>query len=49
MLLKDKKPGLKEFAKDWYKGPEGKERKKADKEDPAWMLAMYDAYLAAQK
>ena len=49
VLLKDKKPGLKEFAKDWYKGPEGKERKKADKEDPAWMLAMYDAYLAAQK
>ena len=46
VLLKDKKPGLKDFYKNWYKGAEGKERKKAAKEDPAWMLAMYDAYLA---
>lgn len=28
VLLKDKKPGLKEFSKNWFKGKEGKARKK---------------------
>lgn len=46
VLLKNKKPGLKEFSKNWFKGTEGKERKKQAKEDPTWMLDMYDAYLA---
>ena len=47
-LLKDKKPGLKEFSKNWFKGKEGKARKKEAKEDGdgTWMLDMYDAYLA---
>ena len=47
VLLKDKKPGLKEFSKNWFKGKEGKARKKEAKEDGdgTWMLDMYDAYL----
>lgn len=45
VLLKDKKPGLKEFCKTWFKGAEGKERKKEAKTDVAWMLDMYNAYL----
>ncbi len=47
VLLKDKKPGLKEFCKNWFKGKEGKARKKEAKEDGdgTWMLDMYDAYL----
>lgn len=48
VLLKDKKPGLKDFMKEWFKGPEGKERKRESKDDPSWMLQMYDDYLAAQ-
>lgn len=48
VLLKNKKPGLKEFSKNWFKGKEGKEHKKQAKEDPTWMLDMYDAYLASQ-
>ena len=48
--LKDKKPGLKEFSKNWFKGKEGKARKKeADADgDGTWMLDMYEAYLAQQ-
>lgn len=48
VLLKDKKPGLQEFMKAWFKGPEGKARKKESKEDGTWMLRMYDDYLAAE-
>lgn len=48
VLLKEKKPGLKEFYKEWFKGPEGKQRKKESKEDATWMLRLYDDYLAAQ-
>lgn len=48
VLLKDKKPGLKDFMKEWFKGPEGKERKKESKDDSSWMLRMYADYLAAQ-
>ena len=50
VLLKDKKPGLKEFCKNWFKGKEGKARKKeADADgDGTWMLDMYEAYLAQQ-
>lgn len=48
VLLKDKKPGLKEFMKEYFKGPEGKERKRESKEDSAWMLRMYADYLSAQ-
>lgn len=48
VLLKEKKPGLKEFMKDWFKGPEGKERKREAKDDSAWMLRMYADYLTAQ-
>ena len=48
VLLKDKKPGLKEFSKNWFKGKEGKARKKEAKQDgdATWMLDMYEAYLA---
>ncbi len=49
VLLKDKKPGLKEFCKKWFKGPEGKERKRQAKEDATWILDMYEAYLKTQK
>ncbi|WP_251621047.1 hypothetical protein [Odoribacter lunatus] len=45
VLLKDKKPGLKEYYKNWFKGVEGKEHKKEAKTDVAWILDMYDAYL----
>ncbi len=48
VLLKDKKPGLKDFIKDWFKGPEGKARKKAAKDDHTWMLDCYEAYLTQQ-
>lgn len=48
VLLKDKKPGLQQFMKGWFKGPEGKARKKEAKEDGTWMLRMYDDYLAAE-
>lgn len=49
VLLKDKKPGLKEFSKKWFKGKEGKVRKKEAKADGdgTWMLDMYEAYLAS--
>lgn len=45
VLLKDKKPGLQEFDKAWFKGAEGKEHKKQSKDDPTWVLDMYRAYL----
>lgn len=47
-LLKEKKPGLKEHIKGWFKGAEGKERKRASRDDPSWMLDCYEAWLAAQ-
>ncbi len=46
VLLKDKKPGLKKFCKNWFKGKEGRMHKKEAKEDATWILDMYDAYLA---
>lgn len=49
VLLKEKKPGLKEFMKDYFKGPEGKERKREAKEDASWMLRMYDDYLTSRQ
>ena len=46
----DKKyPGMKEKRKKWFKGPEGKEHKKEAKENDAWILDMYDAYLQNQQ
>ena len=45
VLLKNKKPGLQKFAKGWFKGKEGKVHKKEAKQDAAWMLDMYEAYL----
>lgn len=48
VLLKDKKPGLQKFAKGWFKGKEGKVHKKEAKQDAAWMLDMYEAYLEQQ-
>lgn len=49
-VLMDKKyPGLKDFCKKWFKGPEGKEHKKEAKENDAWILDMYDAYLQNQQ
>jgi len=49
-VLMDKKyPGLKDFCKKWFKGPEGKEHKKEAKENDAWILDMYDAYLQKQQ
>lgn len=48
-VLMDKQyPGLKDFCKKWFKGPEGKAHKKEAKQNDAWMLDMYDAYLAEQ-
>ncbi len=49
VLLKDKKPGLKEFVKGWFKGSEGKAHKKEAKDDYAWMLDCYEAWLAEQQ
>lgn len=50
VLLKEKKPGFREHIKEWFKGAEGKERKKERKDgDYAWMLDCYEAYLAAQQ
>lgn len=49
VLMKDKKPGLQEFCKNWFKGPEGKVHKKEAEENDAWMLDMYDAYLESKK
>lgn len=49
-VLMDKvQPGLKEFCKKWFKGPEGKVHKKEAKESEAWILDMYDAYLAQRE
>ena len=48
VLMNKQYPGLKDFCKKWFKGPEGKAHKKEAKEDDAWILDMYDAYLAAQ-
>ena len=48
-VLMDKQyPGLKDFCKKWFKGPEGKVHKKEAKQNDAWMLDMYDAYVAKQ-
>ena len=48
MLMDKQHPGLHDFCKNWFKGPEGKVHKKEAKENDAWMLDMYDAYLAEQ-
>ena len=49
-VLMDKvQPGLKEFCKKWFKGPEGKVHKKEARESEAWILDMYDAYLAQRE
>lgn len=48
-LMDKKYPGLKDFCLKWFKGPEGKARKKEAKENELWILDMYDAYLAKMK
>ncbi|WP_283391714.1 hypothetical protein [Millionella massiliensis] len=48
VLMDPKYPGLKDFCKKWFKGPEGKVHKKEAEENDAWILDMYDAYLAQQ-
>ncbi len=48
MLMDKRNPGLKEFYKKWFKDPEGKVRKNEAKENDAWMLDTYDAYLRQQ-
>ncbi len=45
VLMKDRYPGLKEFCKKWFKGPEGKAHNKEADESASWILGMYDAYL----
>lgn len=45
VLMKDRYPGLKEFCKKWFKGPEGKAHNKEADESASWILDMYDAYL----
>ena len=45
VLMKDRYPGLQDFCKKWFKGPEGKVHKKEAEENDAWILDMYDAYL----
>ncbi len=46
VLMNQKYPGLKDFCKNWFKGEEGKVHKKEAAENVAWVLDMYDAYLA---
>ena len=48
MLMDKLHPGLKAFYKKWFKGAEGKIRKKEAEENDAWILDMYDAYLASR-
>ena len=48
VLMDPKYPGLKDFCKKWFKDPEGKVHKKEAEENDAWILDMYDAYLAQQ-
>lgn len=45
VLMKDKYPGLQDFCKKWFKGPEGKVHDKEADENDSWILDMYDAYL----
>lgn len=45
VLMKDKYPGLQDFCKKWFKGPEGKVHKHEAEENDSWILDMYDAYL----
>ena len=45
VLMKDRYPGLQDFCKKWFKGPESKVHKKEAEENDAWILDMYDAYL----
>lgn len=45
VLMDPKYPGLKQFCKDWFKGPDKKKHNKEADESPAWILDMYDAYL----
>lgn len=49
VLMDKQHPGLKTFCKKWFKGSEGRAHKKAANTDDAWVLDMYDAYLAQQK
>lgn len=46
VLMKDRYPGLQDFCKKWFKGPEGKVHDKEAEENVSWILDMYDAYLA---
>lgn len=45
VLMKDRYPGLQDFCKNWFKGPEGKMHNKEADENDSWILDMYDAYL----
>lgn len=49
VLLKDKKPGLKEHIKGWFKGEEKKARKKQSKDEYAWILDCYEDYLRTRE
>ena len=40
---------MKEYCKNWFKGEEGKIRKKKYKDDETWILDMYDAYLTEKQ
>lgn len=46
VVVEPRYPGLKKFCKDWFKGPDKKKHNKEADESPAWILDMYDAYLA---
>lgn len=48
VVMDERYPGLKDFCKKWFKGLDGKEHKKEAKDDDAWILDMYDAYLDTQ-
>lgn len=49
-VLMDKlQPGLKDFCRKWFKGPEGRVHKKEANESETWILDMYDAYLAQRE
>ena len=49
VMMDKQHPGLKEYCKNWFKGEEGKIRKKKYKDDETWILDMYDAYLTEKQ
>ena len=49
VMMDKQHPGLKEYCKNWFKGEEGKIRKKKYKDDETWILDMYDTYLTEKQ